>query len=75
MLQRVGNFDLLQLPVIGSFLRGRFGRFFPQLFLLLIAALVIYDGFTGPQLAPANNATVLTWVVFRGFGLLALLIA
>lgn len=74
-LQQFGKYDLLKLPVIGGFLRWRFGRFFPQLVLLLIAALVIFDGFTGPQLAPANNATVLSWVVFRGFGLLALLIA
>jgi len=74
-IQRFGKFDLLKLPIIGGFLRGRFGRFFPQLVLFLIAALVIFDGFTGPQLAPANNATVLSWVVFRGFGLFTLLIA
>jgi ferredoxin len=38
-----------------------------------VAALIIYDGLTGPQLAPANSATVLAWVHYRGLVLVALL--
>jgi polyferredoxin len=67
--------NLLHIPFIGRFLRWRWGRLIPQLALLLVAALVIYDGFTGPELAPANNATVLVWVHYRGFVVLALLLA
>jgi polyferredoxin len=45
-----------------------------QLVLLAVAALVIYDGFTGPQLAPANSATVLVWIHYRGLVILGLLL-
>ncbi len=68
------SFDLLKLPLL-RVLRHRYGRLVFQVPLLLALVLVIYDGLTGPQLAPANNATVLAWVHYRGFiiiGLLAL---
>jgi polyferredoxin len=68
-------FNVLHLPILGRFLRWRWGRLILQLILLLAAALVIYDGFTGPDLAPANSATVLAWVHYRGFVVLALLLA
>jgi hypothetical protein len=41
--------------------------------LFLLAALIIYDGFTGPQLAPENIATVAAWLHYRGLVVLALL--
>jgi ferredoxin len=66
--------DILHLPRAGRLLRGRYGRLLFQVPLLLILLLVLYDGFTGPQLAPANNATVLAWVHYRGFVILALLV-
>jgi ferredoxin len=44
-----------------------------QLLLLLAALLLIYDGFTGPRLAPENLATVVVWVHYRGFLVFALL--
>jgi len=69
------NLDLLHLPVLGRLLRWRWGRLVFQLFFLAVAALVIYDGLTGPQLAPENSATVLAWVHYRGFIILALLLA
>lgn len=66
--------DLLRLPWLGRLLRWRWGRLVFQLLLLAVAALVLYDGFTGPQLAPANSATILAWVHYRGLVLLGLLL-
>ncbi len=69
------RFDLLTWPVIGRLLRWRWGRLVFQLFLLLIAILVVYDGFTGRQLAPQNLATVSIWLEYRGIIVLVLLLA
>jgi len=66
--------DLLRTPVLGRLLRWRWGRLVFQLLLLGVAALVLYDGFTGPQLAPANSATVLVWIHYRGLVILGLLL-
>jgi hypothetical protein len=44
-----------------------------QIPLVLVAGLLIYDGLTGPDLAPMNLAGVLPWIHWRGvliFGLL-----
>jgi ferredoxin len=60
--------------VLGRWLGWRWGRLIGQTLLLLVAALIIYDGFTGPQLASTNSATVLAWVHYRGLVLLALLL-
>jgi ferredoxin len=46
-----------------------------QLALLALAALIVLHGFAGPQLAPRNLATVLTWVHYRGLLIGALLLA
>lgn len=67
------RFDLLRLPLIGRLLRWRWGRLVGQLLLLSAALLLIYDGFTGPKLAPENLATVVVWVHYRGFVVFALL--
>ena len=66
--------DLLHVPVLGRLLRWRWGRLAFQIPLLLVAALVLYDGITGPQLAPLNLATVLVWIHYRGGVMLALLL-
>ena len=42
---------------------------------LLLTALVIFDGLFGPQLAPKNLATVGVWLHYRGLVVLALLVA
>ena len=59
--------NVLNYPVIGRFLRWRWGRLVFQSGLLVVAALMLYDGFSGPQFAPENIATVVTWVHYRGF--------
>ena len=46
-----------------------------SLVLLLVAAVLILHGLFGPQVAPANLATVLSWVQYRGWLILALLVA
>lgn len=66
--------DLMDLPGLGSFLRWRHARSALQAPLLLLAALMIWDGLVGPQLAPKNLATVFTWVHYRGLVILALLV-
>ena len=66
--------DILRWPLIGCLLRARRGRLLGQLPLLLWAALVIYDGLTGPQLAPENLATVSVWLHYRGLVVLLLLL-
>lgn len=66
--------DLLALPLLGRLLRWRYGRLPLQLFWVIIAALLILDGFTGPQIASRNLATVAPWVHYRGLIILALLL-
>lgn len=68
------TFDLLHVPGVGRLLRWRWGRLLFQLPLLLLAGLMIYDGLTGPQMAPRNVATVAVWVHYRGLVILALLV-
>src|SRR5262249_32900348 len=71
---RTPGFDLLRLPLLGSFLKWRHARLCLQLPLLLLAGVVIYDGLRGPQVSAMNLAGVLPWVHWRGlvvFGLLA----
>lgn len=63
---RRAGVDWLRAPVVGRFLRWRHSRKLMQLPLLLLAAAMIVHGFRGPQLAPRNLATVLTWVHYRG---------
>ena len=41
----------------------------------LLAALIVFDGLVGPQLAPKNLATVGVWLHYRGLVVLALLVA
>ncbi len=71
--RRIASVDLLDWPLVGRFLRWRHARAALQVPLLLLAALMVWDGLTGPQLAPKNLATTLTWLHYRGFVVLALL--
>lgn len=66
--------DLLRVPMLGSFLRGRYARYCVQLPLFLLAVCMIYDGLTGPEVAPMNLAGVLPWIHWRGLLILGLLV-
>ena len=67
--------DILDWPVIGTLLRWRHARTTLQLAALLFATAVVLHGLFGPQIAPRNLATVLTWVHYRGLLVVALLAA
>ncbi|MGE3269903.1 MAG: FesM [Chloroflexota bacterium] len=70
----IRRFDLLSIPGLGHFLRWRHARMALQVPMLVIAALILSDGFFGPQVAPQNLAGVLPWVHWRGLVVLALLL-
>jgi ferredoxin len=67
--------DLLRWPVLGRLLGRRHARTLLQVPLFAVAVLMIAHGLFGPQLAPKNLATTLTWVHFRGALVLTLLLA
>lgn len=68
-------FDLLRVPAVGALVRlGRF-RTGVQALLALLAALVVVDGLTGPQVGAMNLAGVLPWTHWRGLVVLGLLTA
>jgi ferredoxin len=69
------RWDLLRVPGLGRFLRWRHARLCLQVPLLILAGLIIYDGWTGPDVAPMNLAGVLPWVHWRGVVVLGLLCA
>ena len=69
------GFDLLRLPVLGTFLKWRHARFTMQVPLVVLAALVILDGLFGPQVGAMNLAGVLPWIHWRGLLILGLLAA
>jgi cytochrome c oxidase assembly factor CtaG/ferredoxin len=69
------SFDLLHVPLVGRFLKWRHARLCLQLPCLLLAGLVIYDGFCGPQVGAMNLAGILPWIHWRGLVILGLLAA
>src|SRR5262249_57319432 len=69
------GFDLLRVPLLGRFLKWRHARLCLQVPLLLLAAVMIYDGLRGPQVGAMNLAGVLPWVHWRGVIILGLLAA
>ncbi len=68
-------FDLLRAPLLGRLLRARYGRRGLQAAMLVLAALVIADGFFGPPIGALNLAGVLPWTYARGLLVVALLSA
>src|SRR5262249_42395937 len=70
---RTPGFDVLRIPVLGRFLRWRHARVSLQLPLLLLSAMVIFDGLSGPRAGPMNLAGVLPWIHWRGLVVLGLL--
>ena len=73
-MQPLPAIDLLKLPGLRWLGRWRYARFALQMPLFAVAMLMVWDGMTGAQLAPNNSATVLVWVHYRGFLMLALLV-
>jgi cytochrome c oxidase assembly factor CtaG/ferredoxin len=69
------GFDLLRIPLIGRFLKWRHARISLQVPLLLLAAVIVYDGLRGPQVGAMNLAGVVPWVHWRGLVVLGLLAA
>src|SRR5262249_49952270 len=67
--------DLLRLPLLGRLLRWRHARTVLQVPLFLLAGILVLHGLYGPDLAPKNLATVVTWVHYRGLLVLVLLVA
>ncbi len=67
--------DLLRVPVIGPILRYRHFRRILQSAMLILAAVVVADGFWGPQIGPLNLAGTLPWTYWRGFAVIGLLAA
>ena len=61
-------FDVLQVPLLGRFLRWRHARLTFQVPLLLLAGLIVYDGFRGPPIGAMNLAGVLPWIHWRRSG-------
>ena len=74
-ISELGGVDLLQLPLVGRFLRWRYSRMVMQAVLLVLGVVLILHGLFGPQLAPKNLATLVTWVHYRGALILVLLVA
>ena len=74
-MSAAARFDALRLPGMRRVARMPRGRLVFQVPMLALALLLIYDGFTGPQRAGENLATVSSWVHFRGLVVLALLLA
>ena len=68
-------FDLLDVSLLGRFLRWRHSRLVLQSLVALLAATMIYDGFFGPQMTPTNLAGILPWIHWRGVLVLGLLVA
>jgi polyferredoxin len=65
--------DLLRVPLIGRFLRTRYGRQSLQAISLIVMVIVIADGFVGHPMAAMNLAGVVPWNILRALGVLALL--
>ncbi|QQY08229.1 MAG: cytochrome c oxidase assembly protein [Candidatus Xiphinematobacter sp.] len=70
-----GPFDLLRTPLVGSLLRRKAVRRSLQVTLLMLAILVIVEGWWGPQFGPMNLAGILPWTHWRGLTVMGLLIA
>jgi hypothetical protein len=70
-----GRFDLLEIPLVGPFLRWRHARLSMQMVTSGLAALVVADGLLGTRVAALNLAGILPWIHWRGFLILGLLVA
>lgn len=67
--------DILAVPGLRRVLLWKHSRTAVQIVLFTVAAIMVVDGWLGSQLAAKNTATVAAWVHYRGFIILALLLA
>jgi cytochrome c oxidase assembly factor CtaG/ferredoxin len=67
--------DLLRVPIIGAALRSLLFRRIAQWIMLGLAAAIVLDGLLGPRMSPMNLAGILPWTHWRGFVVVALLVA
>lgn len=63
------------MPGLRQVLLWKHSRTAVQVVLFALAAVMVLDGWLGSQLAAKNMATVAAWVHYRGFIILALLLA
>jgi cytochrome c oxidase assembly factor CtaG/polyferredoxin len=68
------SLDILQLPLIGRFLRWRHARLWMQVPIVVLTVVIIFDGLRGPRIGAMNLAGVLPWIHWRGFVILGLLV-
>ncbi|MCH2161616.1 MAG: cytochrome c oxidase assembly protein [Phycisphaerales bacterium] len=73
--RRPARFDVSSLPVIGPFLRSRTARNTMRVVLLIMALVIVLDGFLGPRNEAMNAAGVIPFTHWRGILVLALLFA
>jgi len=64
----------LAVPGLRQFLLWKHSRTAIQLVTFTLAVIMIIDGLTGNQMSARNSATVGSWVHYRGFVVLALLL-
>ncbi len=67
--------DLLTFTPLSRLAHWRYGRTVVQWLFFGLAAIMIVDGLFGSALAAKNTATIGAWVHYRGFIVLALLLA
>ncbi|MCH2141808.1 MAG: cytochrome c oxidase assembly protein [Phycisphaerales bacterium] len=70
-----GPHDLLHTTSRWKWIASLKVRRMAQCIMLLLATAVVIDGFLGPELSPMNLAGVLPWTYWRGFVVIALLLA
>ena len=69
------GFDLLNVPIIGRFMKWRHARLVMQVPVVMLAVIVAYDGWWGTSVTPMNLAGVLPWIHWRGIVIVGLLVA
>jgi ferredoxin len=65
--------DLLNVPMMGGFLRWRYARPAMQTAMFVATAAIVVDGLRGPRMAQMNLAGVLPWIHWRGLVIIGLL--
>lgn len=69
--RRPARFDLLAVPMVGAVLRHPNGRLSLRMGVMLLAVLVVLDGWLGPASAATNVAGTWPWTHGRGLAVVA----